>query len=185
MPTDLSGDYDPQDQAEVFDEDNVSLDGAGDIDAEMRTFEEMEDVFDVTSAVGDADNEAGLIGEDLDDAEIIDLEADADMADYEDDELAARMPEELDDDSLGIEDIEEVAYDGETNLEGRLDTGLNLAGDEYDDEDEALEDEAGLQFTDDTDGAQGRGTAARLESTRELSNEDLEELGYRDEDGPK
>jgi hypothetical protein len=89
MPTDLSGDYDPQDQSEVFDEDNYSLDGAGDIDSEMRTFEELPDVYDVTTAAGDRDDDEALIGEELDDADIIDLEADADSTDIEDDELSA------------------------------------------------------------------------------------------------
>ncbi|MBC7166201.1 hypothetical protein [Phenylobacterium sp.] len=63
-----------QDQAETLDEDNVI--GAGDDvpPAEMRTFENIRDVRDETSAQGDADDDAGLIAEQLDDEEIVALE---------------------------------------------------------------------------------------------------------------
>ena len=88
-------DPDEQDQSEVFDEDNQEIDDAGSPRADMKTLEESPDVYDVTSAVGDSDDDAGRIAEDMDAAEIIDLEADADAADFEDDELAARMPEAL------------------------------------------------------------------------------------------
>lgn len=62
-----------QDQAEILDEDNVI--GAGDDipPAEMRTFENIPDVRDETSALGDADDDAALIAEDLDDDEIVAL----------------------------------------------------------------------------------------------------------------
>jgi len=88
-------DPDEQDQSEVFDEDNQEIDDAGSPRADMKTLEEIPDVYDVTSAVGDSDDDAGRIAEDMDAAEIIDLEADAEAADFEDDELAARMPEAL------------------------------------------------------------------------------------------
>jgi hypothetical protein len=188
MPTDLSGDYDPQDQSEVYDEDNQLLDGEGEIDLERRAFEELPDVYDVTTAAGDRDDDEALIGEDLDDDDIIDLEADAGMADIEDDELSARMPEAFDDDALEDEDAEEVAYDGERNLERRGDTGLNLSGDEYDDENDAEKrgDEVRLDYADDLDNLRARhGAAQRLEASHELSDDDLEDLGYRDENGPK
>ncbi|MGQ3017845.1 hypothetical protein [Phenylobacterium sp.] len=66
-------DFEPQDQAEVFDEDNTV--GAGDDvpPAEMRTFEEMVQVRDETSAVGDADDDEAQFAEDLDDGEIVAL----------------------------------------------------------------------------------------------------------------
>ncbi|MDP1619124.1 hypothetical protein [Phenylobacterium sp.] len=69
-------DFEPQDQAEVFDEDNTI--GAGDDipPAEMRTFEEMPAVRDETSALGDADDDEALIAEDLDDDEIVALARD-------------------------------------------------------------------------------------------------------------
>ena len=64
--------WDEQDGAEALDEDVVGKDG------ELRTFEELPDVLDVTQAEGDADDDDALIGEDLDDDEIIGLEQDED-----------------------------------------------------------------------------------------------------------
>jgi hypothetical protein len=64
--------WDEQDGAEALDEDVVGKDG------ELRTFEELPDVLDVTQAEGDADDDDALIGEDLDDDEIIALEQDED-----------------------------------------------------------------------------------------------------------
>jgi hypothetical protein len=188
MLTDLSGDYDPQDQSEVFDEDNYSLDGAGDDSADMRTLEELPDVYDVTTAAGDRDDDEALIGEELDDDEIIDLEADADATDIEDDELRLRMPEAFDDDALEEEDIEEVAYAGERNIERRRDTGLNLTGDELDDENDAEKkgEEVRLDYAGDMENLKPpHGQARRMEATHELDDDDLRDLGYRDENGPK
>jgi len=62
----------------TLDEDVVGKDG------ELRTFEELPDVLDVTQAEGDADDDDALIGEDLDDDEIIALEEDADPGDGRD-----------------------------------------------------------------------------------------------------
>lgn len=62
--------WDEQDGAEALDEDVVGKDG------ELRTFEELPDVLDVTQAEGDADDDDALIAEELDDDEIIDLEQD-------------------------------------------------------------------------------------------------------------
>ena len=73
--TDTDNGWDGQDGAEALDEDVVGKDG------ELRTFEELPNVLDVTSAEGDADDDDALIGEDLDDDEIIDLEEDADAGD--------------------------------------------------------------------------------------------------------
>jgi hypothetical protein len=64
--------WDEQDGAEALDEDVVGKDG------ELRTFEELPDVLDVTQAEGDADDDDALIGEELDDDEIIELEQDED-----------------------------------------------------------------------------------------------------------
>ena len=64
--------YDDQDVAEVFDEDNTNLDSveySGKEDAEQ--FEDIPDVYDVTSRVGDRSDEEGEIGEDMDDDEIV------------------------------------------------------------------------------------------------------------------
>lgn len=73
--TDVDSGWDGQDGAEALDEDVVGKDG------ELRTFEELPDVLDVTQAEGDADDDDALIGEDLDDDEIIDLEEEADAGD--------------------------------------------------------------------------------------------------------
>jgi len=73
--TDIDTGYDEQDGAEALDEDVVGKDG------ELRTFEELPNVLDVTTAEGDADDDDALIGEDLDDDEIIDLEEEADAGD--------------------------------------------------------------------------------------------------------
>lgn len=63
-PEDYSDD---QEQSEVFDEDNFDEADAGAPTNEFKTFEEIPDVLDVTSADGDGDEE------DLDD---LDIEAD-------------------------------------------------------------------------------------------------------------
>jgi len=85
MATDIESDRDDQDQSEVFDEDNQNLDGDGRVrTGEMRTFEEMPKVIDLTSAEGDSDDDDALIGEDLEDDEIIALEQDKDGAEDED-----------------------------------------------------------------------------------------------------
>lgn len=59
---------DDQEQSEVFDEDNFDDADAGAPTNEFKTFEELPDVLDVTTADGDGDEES------LDD---IDIEADA------------------------------------------------------------------------------------------------------------
>lgn len=148
MPTDMEGDWDEQDQSEVFDEDNQNLDSAGGRHNDMRTLEEMPDVLDVTSAVGDDDDDEALIAEELDDDEIIALEADQELADFEDDDLASRMPEEL--------------YEADVSGQSRGDS-----------------DEVELIYGGDLDDRsvrEGKRTAA-MES-RNLADDDLEDLGY-------
>jgi hypothetical protein len=81
---DLDG-ADDQDIAETLDEETLGIESN-----RRETFEELPDVLDVTSAEGDADDDAALIGEDLDDDEIIALEEDQPLADPEDDDLATR-----------------------------------------------------------------------------------------------
>ena len=55
---------DDQDGAEALDEDMLGIETD-----ERKTFEELPDLLDVTSAEGDADDDDALIGEDLDDEE--------------------------------------------------------------------------------------------------------------------
>jgi hypothetical protein len=148
MPTDMEGDWDDQDQSEVFDEDNQNLDSAGGRHNDMRTFEEMPDVIDVTSAVGDDDDDDALIAEELDDDEIIELEADEALADFEDDDLAGRLPEEL--------------YEEDVPGVSRADS-----------------DEVELVYEGDLDDHSVReGKRAAAMESRNLADDDLEDLGY-------
>lgn len=165
MAADVEGDWDGQDQSEVFDEDNQNPDSAGGAGNEMRTFEELADVVDVTSAVGDADDDAALIAEELDDDEIIQLESDAELADFEDDELAADAPEEPEGDLAAAFLSEEAGMD---------------IRDEVDEDDEV-----DLEFTGDLDGlsASDGDSAAAMEAS-DLDDDDLEDLGYPGEDEP-
>lgn len=101
--------YDPQDQAEVFDETNLTDGGdAGEARsfaeaADRRAFEDLPDVEDVTRADGDRDDEEALAM----DADEFDVEAVTDADLEEDDELdyrAATAEREDDIDGLGPED---------------------------------------------------------------------------------
>src|SRR5207253_2972750 len=91
---------DPQDGAEVLDEDNLDL---AEERNEMRTFEELPDVLDVTQADGDRDDDEALAL----DADEFDEDAMNDGDLEEDDELdyRAATEERQDDlDGLGPED---------------------------------------------------------------------------------
>jgi hypothetical protein len=77
MP-DIDNGWDEQDGAEALDEDVVGRDG------ELRTFEELPDVLDVTQAQGDADDDDALTAEDLTDDEIVELEQEDDPGDGRD-----------------------------------------------------------------------------------------------------
>jgi hypothetical protein len=76
--TDVDNGWDGQDGAEAMDDDVIGRDG------EFRTFEELPDVLDVTQAEGDEDDDDALIGEDLEDEEIVELEQDEDPGDGRD-----------------------------------------------------------------------------------------------------
>jgi len=81
-------DFDAQDSAEVFDEDNTNTNEQLN---EMRTFEEMPDVLDVTSVRGDRDDdEAMALDADEFDPEAFDAETDLE----DDDELDYRATAE-------------------------------------------------------------------------------------------
>lgn len=172
MGADRDDGWDEQDQSEVFDEENQSLEGG-----EMRTLEELPDVLDVTRAAGDEDEDEALIGEELDDDEIIALEGEAIGADIEDDELRNRMPEAFDDDAIGEGEAEEVDFDAERGLDLREDSDLV--------DDEAAElamtrlgpDEPELDYDDDID-EDAEEDSSVMEAVR-ISDEELERLGYR------
>jgi hypothetical protein len=160
---------DDQDQSEVFDEDNQSIDDAGAPTADMSTLEEIVDVYDVTTAVGDSDDDAGAMAEDLDDDEIIDLETDAALADTEDDELAARMPEALDSEPEGGEEVAEVLFDAEAGI----DDGDRMRS-------VAASDEAPLVYVGDQDDADQTADPAALEADH-LADDDIAALGYAED----
>jgi len=139
-------DFEEQDLAEAFDEDATAGD---DRLRERPTFDELPDVYDATTAVGDADDDDALIGEDMDDDEIIAAERDADEADFEDDDLRTR--------------------DGEH---------LRLSG--VDDDEETSENEVELRFVGDLEGVDSDRLATRDLESDELSDEDLEDLDYKE-----
>lgn len=155
-------DYDAQDTAEVLDEDNQTPDMARALGDDETNFDTMPDVLDVTRAVGDEDEDEALIGEDLDDADIVRLsrESNQDDADKEDDDLRLR-----DADAYADED-------GEDN---------DLADDDRDDLDKVgylHRSEAGLRDAGDLNDAQGARSAAQRFESRTVSDEDLVKLGY-------
>lgn len=169
MPTDLDGDFDPQDQAEVFDEDNTNIDELRDGGPDAEQFEDLVDVFDATTAVGDSDEDAARIGEELDDEDIVELADDSeqDDADLEDDDLVAR---------------DDVEFDEEEDLEGFGDVGAE----DQDDTDRIAHvgaDEVELEYAGDLNDLANAESAAQDLEASSLSNEDLEELDYRDEEG--
>lgn len=158
-------DFDPQDQAETFDESNV-VGGEGDsalgFDSpvspaeDMRTFEELPDVEDVTRAVGDDDDDEAVAL----DADEFDEDAIGDADFEEDDELdyhAATEEHEDDLDGQGPED----GFD-----EDRLD-----ARSEIDGLDEAVEDADQV--------AGGEDDFTNFQS-KALDDDDLRRLGYSD-----
>jgi len=168
---DVDSDWDGQDGAEVFDEDNQNLENGGD----MRTLEELPDVLDVTRAAGDDDDDEALIGEELDDDEIIDLEADAAEADDDDDDLSGRFDDDEEGDpATGARFAEETRYDVQDDDEAYIaddaatDRAMRRANDDVD-----------LEFAEDLDGlgVSDEQGAAGMESDT-VSDEDLDRLGY-------
>lgn len=151
---DAFGDGDAQDGAEALDETNYD---GGDND-EMRTFEELPDVLDVTTAVGDRDDDEGVA---LDAAEFDEDAIDDDDAEA-DDELDYRASDEEhedDLDGLGAED----SYNDDA-----------LDGDEVEGLDEQVLDADGVSGgEDDFTNFQSKG----------LSDEDLQKMGYSENRG--
>src|SRR4051794_13079222 len=109
---DSDDDFDPQDQAEALDE-SMTVGGEGDsalagdsplsIGEDMRTFEELPDVLDLTQALGDRDEDEALAL----DADEFDEAAFDDADTEEDDELdyrAATAEREDDLDGQGPDD---------------------------------------------------------------------------------
>lgn len=169
MPSDADlPEFDEQDQSEVFDEDIMADEGTGPSN-DMRTFEELPDVYDVTSRQGDADSGDDLRAADADeieDEELDDLDLDED--DDEDDDT-------LDDDfEDAAEDDDSVSIDDDDDL------------DDVDGIDELEDDEVESTTASDLMEAGQTDTVSDYESEGELSDADVQELGYADPgaDGP-
>lgn len=152
-------DFDGQDMAEIFDEDNQLTEErrmAGGDDG--LTFEGQPDLYDATKAVGDSDDDDALIGDEMDDSEIVELSTDTDVddEDVEDDPYVLRNAEEGVD-ALDFDDDDRDEDDGVVRLSPEdarmLDAGdLNNAG-------------------------HAEGSAKRFESST-LSDEEISQLGY-------
>jgi hypothetical protein len=165
---DADSEPDPQDQAETFDESNV-VGGEGDSAlgfespvspaSEMRTFEELPDVEDMTQADGDRDDDEAVAL----DADEFDEEAVTDNDLEEDDELDYRAATEEREDDLDGQGPE----DGFN--EDRLDARSEIDGlaQEVEDADQVSGGE------DDFTNFQSKG----------LDDDDLQRLGYSDAKG--
>ena len=168
MPSDLP-DHDEQDQAEVFDED-VMLDSGQGPTPDMMTFEELPDVYDVTQALGDADIDEVHGAQDADELDDEELEALGDDLAYDDDAEDDTLADDLED-----EPEDTAVYDDDEDED--LDTADGITA--------VRADEAELEYVenlDDTTSNAGR-AARHLESRGELSDADLEELGYKEDGG--
>ena len=157
-------DIDGQDVAEVFDEDNTNIDarrrGGG---QDVEQFEDLPDVYDVTSKAGDDDDDEAAIGEDMDDDEIVDQASLDNDDDLEDDDLKDRFPEKE-----SVEDPEESA-----------DLGLDDP-DLVDGMEEADPNEVSLSYAGDLTNVAGATSSAADMESDSLSDEDLRELDYKD-----
>ena len=140
-----------QDVAEVFDETNL------DEDAEFVTLEEMEDVFDSTSALGDARDVAALDADELDPATLDDedLEDDEDVDDALDDDLEDRAEGDTDVDDEDVDEEDAVAQQQWDEAEVEPVADLDKVTHPDDEQVEAYESE-------------------------DLSDRDVAELGYQD-----
>jgi hypothetical protein len=152
---DAFGDGDAQDGAEALDETNYD---DNEENNEMRTFEELPDVLDVTRADGDRDDDEALAL----DADEFDEDAIGDADTEEDDELDYRASDEEhedDLDGLGAED----SYDED-----------ELGADEVEGLDEQVMDADGVSGgEDDFTNFQSKG----------LSDDDLQRMGYSENRG--
>lgn len=161
--TDWDDEIDPQDEAEVFDEthgaDEDPTGAAPDnVDGDP---DELTDVFDVTSALGDADD---------------DEDEDETADDYDEDDL----------DELDLEEEEEADYDEDDDLDDDLEdvpeadarAGLDRLIDRT--AERAAPVEPNLTYVDNLDAITNPrdDDVEKYETTRELSDEQLAELGY-------
>jgi hypothetical protein len=157
MP-DLDNDADPQDGAEAFDETNRQDGLLLDSDDEGDEPDIAPDVYDVTSALGDADDEDGPNYE-LDAADGVESIDGDDLEDDEDeDDSLDGFEEQPEDDDIDDEDAVDVA----AALPRSSEPGLSYVAD-VDPSTTPRDDEV-----------------EKYESTRPLSDAQLRTLGYRD-----
>jgi hypothetical protein len=165
---DSESDFDPQDQAETFDE-SMTVGGEGDVSLaddsplpvgeDMRTFEEMPDVYDVTSRFGDrdADEELALDADEFSE----DAFDDGDVED--DDELDYRASDDEHEDDL----------DGLGAEAGALLNEEGFSTDEIE----------GLEETGDADEVSGGEDDFTNFQARNVGDEDLKRMGYSEDRG--
>jgi hypothetical protein len=159
----VDDEFDPQDEAEVFDETHGQDEdptGAApdDVDADP---DELTDVYDVTSARGDADDDEDQ-GETADDYDEDDLD-DLDLDDEEDEDYDE--DDDLDDD---LEDVPEA--DARAGLDRLIDRTAE----------HGAPIEPNLSYVANVDRVTNPrdDDVEKYETTRELSDEQLAELGY-------
>lgn len=165
----FESDFEPQDQAEVFDESNtvggegsVALGGesALEVGEDMRTFEELPDVLDLMQKVGDRDDDEALAL----DADEFDPDAIDDENPEEDDELDYRASDEEhedDIDGLGAE-VGSLGVDEDA-----------IEPDEID----------GLEQVLDADAVSGGEDDFTNFQSKTVSDEDLKRMGYSEDRG--
>lgn len=163
---DSDADFDPQDQAEALDESNL-VGGEGDRDyggspvgrgsSDMRTFEELPDVLDVTQAIGDRSEDAELAL----DADEFDEEAfsDGDLDDEDEDAYAAG-------------DTDADIYDDDTE---------NDIVDDFDEDRVSPEEIEGLTVVADADVVTGGEDDFTNFQSKNVGDEDLRRMGYLDD----
>jgi hypothetical protein len=160
--------FDPQDQAETFDE-SMTVGGEGDVSLggvspvtpaeDMRTFEEMPDVYDVTSRSGDRDADEELA-----------LDADEFSADVVDDSDAE------DDNELdygAVDEEHEDDLDGLGAEPGALSNEEGLSAREIEGQDE-------VRDGDEVSGGEDDFTNFQAKN---VGDEDLKRMGYSEERG--
>jgi hypothetical protein len=151
--------FDAQDLAEVWDEDNQAPDGMRMNDDQLNA-DTNPDVYDATRAVGDEDDDDAMIGEDMEDADIVELSLDGEDADLEDDGYTLRQGDALDD-----EDDDELDFDDDdADMDDKV---ARLSPGEVE-----LEDAGDLG-----NAYHAEGSAKRFESSR-LSDDQIDRLGY-------
>jgi hypothetical protein len=155
--------FEPQDEAETFDETHRTDElGVGSDDLEDEP-DLQDDVYDVTLALGDADEDDEDVdsADDLDPEELDDLDDEED--EDEDDDLDDDLEDEPEDDDLDDDDLDDEDLDEEEDASAASEPGLVYAAD--------LD---ALTNPRDDD-------VEKYESNRELSGAQLADLGYMKE----